>query len=130
MCQITRRAGVRHQARRAVGTARIARAVTFYLQTLGSRRRRVNEGEWVAEILRGFADRRLESWEVPLPGERVRRILNRGADHINALVDAGELRVMAGTEQRWAGMDSDKSCARAEGFSETEAGMNVEQRAF
>lgn len=76
-------------------------AVTFYLQTLGSRRRRVNEGEWVAEILRGFADRRLEScFQSPLPGERVRGILNCGADHINALVDAGELRVMAGTERR------------------------------
>ena len=75
--------------------------VTFYLQTLGARRRRISEAEWMAEILRGLDDRDGSGYlSRPLSGERVRGIFNCGADHINALVDAGELRVVPGTERR------------------------------
>jgi hypothetical protein len=77
-------------------------AVDFFLQTLGSRRRRISEAEMFAEILRGHDGK---PW---IAGERVRLILNCSADLVNALVDEAELAVMPGTQRRQGPNGSDQ----------------------
>lgn len=70
-------------------------AVPFYLETGGSRRRRLLRHEVLTELYRGVS-----SAQPVLDGELIRRILNCSADHLTRLVDEGYLAQARGTQYR------------------------------